>query len=118
VTWEEIKMVIATTTGLERDALHIYAALLIQVAAAALSRRTLRSPLPWLAVLVFALGNEYLDITADGVAEDWEWWTSLHDLWNTMLVPTLLLILVRFAPSVFLRRQPQVSADEAASPDS
>jgi len=117
VTWEEIKMVIATATGLERDALHIYASLLIQVGVAALSRRTLRSPIPWLAVLVFALGNEYLDITADGRLEDWEWWTSLHDVWNTMLVPTLLLILARFAPSVFLRKPPP-SASGAVSPDS
>ncbi|HEX6376796.1 MAG TPA: hypothetical protein VFZ91_13880 [Allosphingosinicella sp.] len=96
--WEAIKAAVAVWTGLERDALHIYAALLIQIAAAALLRRTLASPWPWLVVLVFALGNEWADIQRDGRFEGWERAASLHDLWNTMLAPTLLALLVRFAP--------------------
>lgn len=96
--WEAIKTAVALWTGLERDALHIYAAILIQIAAAALLRRTLASPWPWLVVLVFALANEWLDLHRDDLIEDWEKGSSLHDLWNTMLVPTILALLARFAP--------------------
>ena len=95
---EVIKAAVATWTGLERDALHIYVALIIQLGAAALLRRSLASPWPWLIVLAFALANEWLDIFRDDLVEGWEKAGSLHDLWNTMLLPTLLLLVSRFAP--------------------
>jgi hypothetical protein len=96
--WEQVKNAISIWTGLERDALHIYAAILVQVLAAAALRRSLASPLPWLVVLVAALSNEVLDTYRDGLVEAWEQAASLHDLWNTMLVPTILALLARFAP--------------------
>jgi hypothetical protein len=95
---EVIKAAIAEWTGLERDALHIYAAFIIQLGSAALLRRSLASPWPWAAVLAFALANEWLDMSGDKLIEDWEKEAALHDLWNTMLLPTLLLLVVRFAP--------------------
>ncbi|HEX8239462.1 MAG TPA: hypothetical protein VF574_06965 [Allosphingosinicella sp.] len=98
--WEQIKATISLWTDLERDALHIYAAILFQIGAAALLRRSLASPLPWLVVLVAALGNEVLDAFRDGVVEAWEHQAALHDLWNTMLVPTVLALVVRFAPRI------------------
>jgi hypothetical protein len=104
--WEQVKSAISLWTGLERDALHIYAALLLQVAAAAALRRTLASPWPWLVVLLFALGNEVLDIFRDGGFEDWERAASLHDLWNTMLLPTLIALLVRYAPRLTGAKNP------------
>jgi hypothetical protein len=103
VDWEQVKSAIAIWTELERDALHIYAAILLQIVAAALLRRSLASPLPWLAVLAAALANESLDIRRDGVFEAWERAAALHDLWNSMLVPTILLLLVRFAPRLVTR---------------
>ncbi|MEO7826019.1 MAG: hypothetical protein ABIR60_02660, partial [Allosphingosinicella sp.] len=59
--WEHVKDTISLWTQLERDALHIYAAMLVQIGAAALFRRSLASPLPWLAVLAAELLNEVLD---------------------------------------------------------
>ena len=96
--WEFVKNAISIWTGLERDALHIYAGILLQVGSAALLRRSLASPLPWLVVLVAALLNEALDIRRDGIFEEWERVEAIHDLWNSMLVPTLLALLSRFAP--------------------
>ena len=32
--------------------------------------------------------------------EPWEIDAGLHDLWNTMLLPSLLLLLARFAPGL------------------
>lgn len=101
--WEQVKSAISLWTELERDALHIYAAILVQIAAASLLRRSLASVLPWLVVLIAALLNEALDISRDGIFEAYERGAALHDLWNTMLVPTLLALLVRFAPRLFAR---------------
>ncbi|HEX8124252.1 MAG TPA: hypothetical protein VF548_01585 [Allosphingosinicella sp.] len=101
---EPIKAAVAAWTGLERDALHIYFALIIQVGSAALLRRSLASPWPWLIVLVCALANEWLDIFRDNLVEDWEKAGSLHDLWNTMLLPSLLLLIARFAPRLLIAR--------------
>ncbi len=105
--WEQIKATIALWTELERDALHIYAAILLQIGSAALLRRTLASPLPWLVVLAAALSNEMLDAWRDGLVEPWERRAALHDLWNTMLVPTVLALLVRFAPRVMGGAKPR-----------
>lgn len=105
--WEQVKNAISVWTELERDALHIYAAILLQIGSAALLRRSLASPLPWLAVLVAALLNEALDMRRDGLFEAWERDAALHDLWNSMLVPTILALLVRFVPRLFAMRSTQ-----------
>lgn len=102
--WHGIKDVIALRTGLERDALHIYAALLVQASSALVLRRSFASPWPWLCVLALAAGNEILDTFGDRLVEAWEIDASLHDLWNTMLLPTLLLLLARFAPGLLAPR--------------
>ena len=109
--WEQVKSAISLWTELERDALHIYAAILVQIVAAAALRRSLASLWPWLIVLAAALLNEALDITRDGVFEEWERAAALHDLWNTMLVPTLLAGLVRFAPRLFVGEPPTPDRD-------
>ena len=102
--WQATKDLIEVSTGLAQDALHVYAAVLIQLTVAAVSRRGLRSPLPWLAVLALALVNEWSDITEDHLFEDWEREAALHDLWNTMVMPTVLLLVARFAPGLVNRR--------------
>jgi hypothetical protein len=110
--WQQIKDAIALWTGLERDALHIYAALLVQVASAWVLRRRLAHWLPWACVLAFAVANEWLDMYSDDLVERWEVDAGLHDLWNTMVLPTLLLLLVRFAPRLFAQPAPAFVADE------
>ena len=111
--WKEIKDAIALWTGLERDALHIYAALLAQTAAALVLRRSLRHFLPWAFVLFLAVGNEILDMYGDDLVEHWEIDAGLHDLWNTMVLPSLLLLLARFAPGLFVLKAPGAAPAEA-----
>jgi hypothetical protein len=106
VDWEVAKAAVEAWSGLHRDALHIYAALLIQLSSALLLRRTLASPWPWLAVLACALANEWLDVRRDERIEDWEKAAAIHDLWNTMLAPTLLMLAVRFVPRLTTARRP------------
>lgn len=111
--WQEIKEAIALWTNLERDALHIYAALLAQVASALVLRKRLSHWLPWTFVLALAVGNELLDMKGDELIEQWEVDAGLHDLWNTMLLPTLLLLLARFATHLFV--PPAAAAGEPAA---
>ncbi len=111
--WEAVKAAVALWTGLERDALHIYAAMLLQIGSAAVLRKSLASPVPWLVVLAFALLNEGLDIYRDRIFEDWEEGAALHDLWNTMLAPTLLLLLVRFAPRLMVGKRALADSDRS-----
>ena len=117
--WEQIKAALSAATGLERDALHIYAAILIQLAVAAVTRRTVASPLPWLVVFILAVGNEGIDIHGDGLVEPWEPAAGLHDIVNTMILPSLILLVARFAPALLVRKPAaEVTSEGIASPDS
>lgn len=99
--WIDLKHWLSDVTGLDNDALHIYAALFIQLGVAVLFRRSLASFGPWLAVLAALLVNEWLDIyLPEGPIEQWQIDGGIQDLWNTMLLPTILLLLARFAPGV------------------
>ncbi len=101
--WIAFKNLLAAIT-VEKDALHIYASLLIQLAAAFLLRKPLSSLLPWIAVLVAALLNEAGDLILDETEKQIQQWQisgALHDLANTMVLPTILLLLVRYAPNLF-----------------
>lgn len=100
--YTHFKDLIAHYTGLEKDALHIHAALFIYIMVAVLFRRSPRSFLPWTAVLFVELANEAHDVWENwGAPAGWVVGECLKDLWNTMLWPTVLLAaahLTRWAP--------------------
>lgn len=101
--WVTFKNELARLT-VAKDALHIYAAFLIQVCAAMLLRKSLGSVIPWLAVLLVELLNEVGDVLLNPTEEhlqEWQIVGSLHDLVNTMLLPTMLLLIVRYAPGLW-----------------
>lgn len=88
---------------LEKDALHIYAALLVQIAAARLSNRSLGDLLPWFCVLGFELVNEMIDIVRGEESRlmPWQVVSAVHDIINTMVLPSVMLLLCRRAPGLF-----------------
>lgn len=100
--WLAIKLELARMP-LEKDALHIYAALFIQVVAAKLSRRSLGHLLPWLTVLGLELVNEAFDIFRGGEPRlmPWQVVSGAHDIINTIILPTLLMSLTRRHPTLF-----------------
>ena len=112
--WMGLKGVAEALT-VHKDALHVYAALVVQIGAAALFRKTLAHWLPWLAVLGVELANEALDIRFGEEAhlQNWQLLGARHDVINTMVLPTLLLLLCRYAPALFgpAGRDPGVEAD-------
>jgi hypothetical protein len=101
--------------ALSKDALHIYAAIAVQIAAAGLCRTWLGSLLPWLAVLVLELVNEGLDLSLkpEESIRAWQIAGSIQDIANTMVVPTILLLLVRYVPGLFCSPAPASPPDEA-----
>jgi hypothetical protein len=109
---------LAEALTVQKDALHIYAALLIQVGAAALFRKSLARWLPWLAVLLVELGNEAMDVAFGEEAhlQQWQLVGARHDIINTMILPTALLLLCRYAPALF-GSAARASAADALPPD-
>ena len=97
--WHHLKEWATHAVGLNMDALHVYAGLFLQLGAALVLRRSLRSPWPWLVVLVAEFGNEVYDYTYEIWPDrDIQFAEGLRDMWNTMAMPTLLLLLARYAP--------------------
>ena len=95
-------------TGLGKDALHIYAGLILFIGVRLLWRRRGGWVLGWLSALCAALFVEYLDIRTELVeanlrpdAEHWK------DIWNTMFWPSVLLIL---GPKLQPRPRPATEA--------
>ena len=93
----------------EKDALHIYAALFVQVTAAQLSHRSLGHVFPWVAVLALEIINEVIDIVRGGETHlmPWQVVSGVHDLINTMILPTILVLLCRHVPALITYRQPE-----------
>jgi len=93
-----MKSLIVDHIGLDKDALHIYVALFVFLLACKLFRWPASSWKPWCVVLVVAVTGEYLD-WQHNLARELPVIVNYHwtDLWNTMLVPTILLIAARFS---------------------
>jgi hypothetical protein len=111
--WNQVKQWLEAASGLDMDSLHVHAGVLVQVLAALLLRRRLSSPWPWLVVAAVVIANEIYDyhyeIWPDRAAQLAE---SVQDTWNTLLLPTLLLLLVRFLPQLFRDPPPPDSAPD------
>lgn len=83
-------------TGLSKDALHVYVALILFFGSAMLFKWSPAGWRPWTVVLVAAVVGEAWDIRdrlAGGIAIDLagDW----HDIWNTMFWPSVILLLAR-----------------------
>ena len=111
--WFQVKQMLSIASGLNMDALHVHAGLLCQILAALLLRRRLSSPWPWLVVLGLVVANEYYDyryeIWPDRSEQRAE---GTRDAWNTLLLPTLILLLVRFVPRLFCAPGPSADPGE------
>ncbi len=102
--FQEAKLLIVQHVGLEKDALHIYVALIVFLVACRLFRWPASSWKPWFVVLGVTLLGEALDIrhvlsVGNEIIADYHW----TDLWNTMLVPTVLVLTARYT-SIFSRK--------------
>lgn len=97
--FQQAKLWLIDAAGLEKDALHIYFALILLFGSVWLFRWPLRSWKPFALILAFALIGEAWDIR-DGLLTRVPLAVSVplsvHDLWNTMFWPGAILLLARF----------------------
>jgi hypothetical protein len=98
-TWlQEAKTWVIMHAGLEKDALHVYLALILVFGSAHFFRWGLRSWKPPVLVFAFAMAGEVWDIR-DGLMTSVPLQLSIpasvHDIWNTMFWPLVILVLAR-----------------------
>lgn len=109
--WYQLKLFVSHATTFSMDALHLLAGVVGVLLLARLFRRPLSDVRPWLAVLLLELLNEWRDLAV----ERWpdagqQYGEAAQDIGLTMLVPTLLLLVVRYWPHLFV----PVAKDEPA----
>ena len=105
--WHQVKEWLEHAIGLNMDALHVYFGLAILVVVAVALRKSLASPIPWLVLLALELANEYYDWTYEiwpGPERAMQAAEGIRDIWNTMAVPTLILVVSRWFPRLFTGR--------------
>lgn len=118
MNWVDLKIWLEMSTGLDRDSLHIYAGVAVQLSVAVVLRRSIASPIPWLFAAAVALGNEYSDYSTASAAYDIGnelYDEAVRDVWNTLLLPSVLLLIARFRPD-WLTGKPD-RQDRTSSPD-
>jgi len=117
VDWHQLKLWLETASGLNMDALHVHAGILLLVAAALVLRRPLSSPWPWLVVLVAELANEYYDLSYEiWPTRDQQFAEGAKDVWNTMLLPTAILIAARWFPALIVGRASKSGSPSVPDP--
>lgn len=102
--WYSFKLFLEHSTGFDMDALHVLAGVILQLLAAAALGRSVARWLPWLMVL----GAELLNEVSDLYVEQWpqpamQYGEGMKDILLTMILPTLLLLLCRWRPALFVR---------------
>ena len=109
--WYQLKLEVVRATGLHMDALHVHIGVLAQILTALVLRVRLSSLAPWLLLLAAVGANEWFDLSYDVWPDrELQYGESVKDVWNTMLLPTLLMALARWWPGLFAARP-------AAAPD-
>jgi hypothetical protein len=111
--WIAYKIRLIEYVGLTNDAMHIHMSLLLLFVSAILFRRRPDSLWCWIVVFLAELFNEYADLR--GAAPDEAGLdAALHDIYNTMFWPTVIVVLGRF---LFPRRLKATRPDPDASSD-
>jgi hypothetical protein len=95
--FQQFKLAALDATGLAKDALHIYAGMALFLTVRLLWRWRGGWFLAWLAVLAMACTVEWIDMMAEGAANALQPDSAhLHDIWNTMFWPSVLLLVGRW----------------------
>ena len=96
MSWlQEMKLLLIASTGLSKDALHVYVGMAVFLLA--LTRWRLGTPPPVLAVLALAIAGELWDLV-DNIRTDvpMQWAGHWKDIWNTLFWPVVLTGLGRW----------------------
>lgn len=88
----QVKISLERMSGLSGDVLHAFTGVIVLVAVHTATRRSTPRH-AWLAVLGVESLNEMLDMSRPAGAAENDWAASLHDLWITLFLPTVLVFL-------------------------
>lgn len=111
--WFDHKTAFERSLSFGDDALHPVIGVLLLLGIAALVRRSVADPTPWLIVLLLELLNEWADLAGEyWPNRDEQWAESAKDVILTMLLPTILLIVARLWPKLLVRNPDDDNPDE------
>ena len=97
-SYQQAKIALVDATGLSRDALHIYVALVVFFGGCLLFGWKARQWRPLLLVLAAAIAGEALDIRDTLAAgRPAEWLDTAKDIVNTLIMPTTILLTARLS---------------------
>lgn len=114
LVFQQFKVGLETFSGLSRDALHIHIGLTVFIAVRLLWRRRGGWAVAWLVALGFALGGEWLDLEGETLSNALQPLAAhWHDIWNTMVWPTILALIGRWLEP---RRAPPELAPSELTP--
>jgi hypothetical protein len=104
-SWHQGKLFVEHTVAINHDALHVIIGVLAWMLIAAVMRRPLSSPFPWLWLLALILWNETVDLWT----EQWpdagmQYGEGAKDVLLTMFLPTVMMIVARTRPALFRGR--------------
>jgi hypothetical protein len=95
---QQTKLFLVENLHLAKDALHIYVALIVFLGSCLLFKWRASRWKPWLAVLAAALLGEAWDVRDAVVYETGvNLWVNWKVVWNTMLLPTVLMLAARYS---------------------
>jgi hypothetical protein len=73
---------------------------------ALVTRRRLYHFLPWLLLFITECCNEFIDMNQPYGSMESNWPASRHDIFNTMFVPIVIILLLRWGNRGFLKLPP------------
>lgn len=91
--WSSAKIAIDENIGVGSDLLHVYVGMLLLLGMILLPGRRVSLRLSWLILLALECVNEALDLSRPPGSVESDLASSLHDLFTTMFLPTVLLLL-------------------------
>lgn len=94
--YEIITLSISRETGASDSLLHVHAGMAVLLLARLVTGKSLATPVPFLVVCAFALGNEVLDRVNHG---RWDLWDAALDVVNTLFWPLVLMVGLRIRRS-------------------
>ena len=101
--WHPIKMGMEHAFAFSPDVLHVLVGVTLHLILAGLLGVSVARPSPWLGVLGLELLNEWSDLSFEvWPVRAMQWGESGKDVFLTMALPTFLLILARWYPSVLV----------------
>jgi len=101
-SWYQAKMALEHASVISSDALHILVGSVLWLVTSAVVRRRLSGWMPWFAVLAAAILNEGVDLWVERWPDPLpQYAESAKDVVLTIIVPTVLMLAVRWRPNLF-----------------